>query len=134
MKVQQHNYPLPISEKLVEILEKEITLSGLDTSDGVILNFRDPDYDQESGGFHPVEIAVCVDGKIHYITDFSYVGMPPFAELAKELDFDFELKLFLQCGHEYSINQATEIYQLWQANFCSYYAMGIYQVTVASFR
>jgi hypothetical protein len=90
-------------------LEKEIDQSGLDTSNGVILNFRDPDYDQESGGFHPVEIAICVDGKIHYITDFFYVGMPPFAELVKELDFDFELKLFFQHGHEYQINQASAV-------------------------
>ena len=134
MKLQQNNYPLPVSKKLASILEKEIMESGLDTRDGVILNFRDPDYSSETGGFHPVEIAVCVDGKIHYITDFSYVGMPPFAELVKELDFDFELKLFFQHGYEYQINQAAEIYQLWEQNFCSYYEMGVYQVTVGSFR
>ena len=134
MKVQQYDYPLPVSKKLVEILEKEITLSKLDTHDGVIMNFRDPNYDQESGGYHPVGIAVCVDGKIHYITDFSYVGMPPFAELAKELDFDFQLNLFFQNEHEYPIAQATEIFQLWEQNFCSYYEMEVYQVTVGSFR
>jgi len=132
MKVQQQNYPLPISDKLVAILEKEIVKSGIDTQNGVIINFRDPDYSQVAGGFHPVEIA-CVDERIHYITDFSYVGMPPFAELAKELDFDLGLKLFQQQGHEYPLGHVAELFQLWEQNFCSYYHMGVYQVEVGEF-
>ena len=58
----------------------------------VTMNFRDPDYGPESGGFHPVEIRLQRQGNLWslvYITDFSYVGMGDYAGIGKEVDFDF---------------------------------------------
>ena len=88
MNTQQNGYPVAISQQLVAIIDKEIEACDVDTSEGVILNFRDPDYSAESGGYHPVEICVDAQGRIQYITDFAYYGQGPYAELDKELDFD----------------------------------------------
>lgn len=132
MKINQHSCLLPISDALATIINDEIVRADVDTSNGVILNFKDPDYSAETGGFHPVEIAVRNDGYLLYITDFTYVGSPPFAELVKELDFDFGYKVFQQYGHEYPLKQGTELYALWEVNFVSYYEMGVYVVSVGA--
>ena len=95
-----------------------------------VLTFKDDNYDPDSGGFHPVEIRIDPGGKIEYITDFSYVGNGPFAELVKEIDFDFSLRLFQHFGREHSIGHGLELYRLWERNFVAYYQMGVYSVRV----
>jgi Protein of unknown function (DUF2787) len=130
MHIQHTNYPLAISKKLVSILTTEIEKSGIDTSTGVIINFRDPDYNSETGGYHPVEISVDALGKIQYITDFTYVGQGHYAELAKELDFDFTNAQFQQMGRHFQIRDGAALYKIWQANFCHYYDWKVFDVTV----
>ena len=88
MNIQHKGYPVKISQQLVAIISKELAKTEVDTTEGVILNFRDPDYSAESGGYHPMEIYVNAEGRIQYITDFAYYGQGPYAELDKELDFD----------------------------------------------
>lgn len=133
MNIQINDYPLAISQQLVGILISEIEKNEVDGSEGVILNFRDPDYGAESGGYHPVEIAINEQGRIQYITDFAYVGMGPYAELEKELDFDFGYGLFQQMGREYPITQGAELFTLWQSNFCDYYQRQVYEVSCQPF-
>jgi len=91
----------------------------------VTINFRDPNYTSDDGGYHPVEIRLKNEGdgwRFCYITDFSFVGNGYMAELAKDLDFDFDAGV-LQCLHgTYPIEQAIEIFQVWESNFV-YYAM-----------
>ncbi len=57
MKIQtDKNYPLSISKKFITILSNEIAKAGIETStveNYVILNFRDPNYSSETGGYHP---------------------------------------------------------------------------------
>ena len=130
MNIQQNDYPVAISKQLVAILDKEIAASHVDTAEGVILNFRDPDYSAESGGYHPVEICVDALGRIQHITDFAYYGQGPYAELDKELDFDFSCSRFQQMGREYPIKQGASLFKIWQANFCSYYRCQVFQITV----
>ncbi len=132
MKVNQRSCLLAISDALVKIIEDEIGRAKVDTSIGAVLNFRDPDYSAEEGGYHPVEIAITSDGQMLYITDFSYVGTPPYAELAKELDFDFDIETCQQFDHLFRLKQAGGLFALWQKNFVSYYAMGVYTVTVGA--
>ena len=96
---------------------QEIETSNVDTSDGVILNFRDPDYSAESGGYHPVEICVNAQGRIQYITDFAYYGQGPYAELGKELDFDFGYGVFQQMGREFPIRDGANLFKIWQSQF-----------------
>ena len=125
-----HSHQLTISDLLVGIIQYEVDRSEIDVSDGIVLSFKDPDYSAEEGGYHPVEIAMQSDGCLMYITDFSYVGIPPDAELAKDLGFDFEYGVFQQYGREFPLVQAAEIFAMWQTNFVSYHGMGVYRVTV----
>lgn len=128
MKIQKNGYALPVGSDLIEILTKEIQASGKNGNGGLYINFRDPKYSPEAGGFHPVEVMVSGAGIIQYITDFAYVGYPP--ELVKELDFDFSMGIFQHMGREFPIGDNHSFFCLWQCNFCAYYSMGAFSVTV----
>lgn len=128
MNIQQHTYPLPVSENLLKILEQEIQKSDVSGNYLTIVKFRDPGYSPDTGGFHPVEVMLSATGEIQYITDFSYVGYP--AELVKEIDFDFSTGVTQCYDHEYPICQNQTLFVLWQTNFCCYYDMGIYNISV----
>jgi len=130
MNVKQTPYALPVSKQMFEVIQKSIEQSGSDFPNGVVINFKDPDYSAEEGGYHPIEIALNEEGCLLYITDFAYVYDGPFTELEKELDFDFSQGLFQQLGIDYPITQGTSLYELWEKNFLSYHSMGVYQVTV----
>ena len=132
MNIIQTGYPVAVSKQLVAIIAQELEASCIDASSGFILNFRDPDYSAESGGYHPVEIAVDGHGRIQYITDFAYVGGGRFAELDKELDFDFSYGKFQHMGREFDIKDGAALYKIWQSNFCSYYEWKVFQATVQS--
>jgi hypothetical protein len=129
MTIDPSGFPWKVSDRLLAILAQELDKVNL-KGGGAILNFRDPDYSAQQGGFHPVEIAISATGKIGYITDFAYIGRPPHSELVKEIDFDATLGLFQHYGHEYLLAQGRELFSVWQENFCDYYAMGVYTVTV----
>lgn len=132
MIIQHSGYPVAISEQLVAIISDELEKSAVDTSAGFIINFRDPDYSADSGGYHPVEISVDAEGRIQYITDFAYVGQSYYAELDKELDFDFGYGVFQQNGREYPIQRGVSLFEIWQNNFCGYYQRHVYEVTIQS--
>jgi len=130
MNIQHNDYPVNISQQLVTIISKELAKSEVDIAEGFIINFRDPDYSAESGGYHPVEIGVDAKGRILYITDFAYYGQGSYAELDKELDFDFGYGVFQQMGREYPVKQGASLFKIWQSNFCSYYRSQVFQVSV----
>jgi hypothetical protein len=91
----------------------------------VTINFRDPNYSADDGGYHPVEIRLENEGdgwRFFYITDFCYVGSGYMAELAKDLDFDFDTGVFQNLFGTYPIEQAIEVFQVWESNFV-YYAI-----------
>ncbi len=116
----------PISEKFREILAELVR----EQAGSCVLSFRDPGYSAENGGYHPVEIMVGSGGDIGYITDFSFVGIHPHTELAKELDFDFSNQVFEQLGFHYDISAGREIFKTWQENFCNYFCWGVFKVSV----
>ena len=117
MNIDQQAFPFPLSAAFLAILADEIAKVQLPQSAGVTLSFRDPNYSPERGGFHPVEICIAPGGRIQYVTDFAYVGRPPFAELAKEIDFDVSLGLFQHFGREFPIHTGRDLFALWQLNF-----------------
>ncbi|MDX2370961.1 MAG: DUF2787 family protein [Colwellia sp.] len=91
----------------------------------VTINFRDPNYSADDGGYHPVEIRLEDEGdgwRFCYITDFCYAGSGYCAELAKYLDFDFQAGVFQNLFGTYPIEQAIEVFQIWESNFV-YYSM-----------
>lgn len=132
MKLITDGCALPINKALIKIIEKELSQLEPSQGDFYILNFRDPDYSSETGGFHPVEIMLNEKGIIQYITDFAYVGQGNMTELAKEIDFDFSSGLLEHFGRCYPIEQGKELFDIWQQNFCAYYEMNIFQVTVSN--
>ena len=132
MTIKTDALPWQISKKLLAILEQELASSAIPVATGAIISFRDTEYSPETGGFHPVEIAIAPDGGLLYVTDFAYVGRPPYSELAKEIDFDFGMGLFQHFGREYPILSGRELFRLWQSNFVTYYGMGVYSVSIDS--
>ena len=136
--------PVRISHDLQTLLEQAISSALEDFPDEIpdgptpaalTLNYRDPDYSATTGGYHPVEIRLerWDDGwHLRYVTDFAYVGVGAYAELVKELDFDFSCQVFSHNAFgllsEKSLN---EWFQLWQENFLNYYAQQSYTVSVS---
>ncbi len=127
MKLQSPTV-LTLLPTLVALLEAEIAKANPGVEDGVILNFKDPNYSAETGGYHPVEIAIDATGKLLYITDFAYYGDGHYAELGKELDFDFSYNLFQQMGRDYPLKEGSELFDIWQCNFCEYVKWGVFEV------
>jgi hypothetical protein len=102
----------------------------LESSEVVALNFRDPTYSAESGGYHPVEIHVDSKGDVLSITDFAYFGCPPMVELGIELDWNFEQGSFRQYDSFYDLECGRGLLGLYVANFTAY--SGVYQVEVTT--
>lgn len=132
VKISTEGYPVNVTKKFARIVEDAINAGNVATDGGVIVNFRDPEYSADQGGYHPVEVMVSKDGWIRYVTDFAFVGQPPFAELAKELDFDFSQGLFQQMGRDYPIQEGRSLFRTWQANFCDYHKSGVFEVEVSA--
>jgi DNA-binding beta-propeller fold protein YncE len=130
MKIQTKECPYPVSSGFAGIIEAEIAKANLAGGVGAILSFRSPEYTPETGGFHPVEVAIDRAGRIIYVTDFAFVGQAPFHDLAKEIDFDFSLGLFQHFGVEHPLIEGKGLFALWQSNFVSYHHDNIYTVHV----
>jgi len=123
MKISTTNLPLPVSSKLTDLIRDALKGKDFTNKTSVTLNFRDPDYSAEKGGYHPVEIMLKIKGDewhILYITDFCYAGIGPYAELVKDLDFDFGAGVFQTQYGYYRIEEASDIYPVWEQNFCCY--------------
>jgi hypothetical protein len=98
-------------------------LEPYENEKAVTINFRDPNYSADDGGYHPVEIRLENEGdgwRFCYITDFVFVGSGYMAELAKDLDFDFQAGIFQNLFGTYPIEQAIEMFQIWESNFVFY--------------
>jgi len=127
---------LPVTRMLVAKLMALLADKPPATSQtGVTLNFHDPDYSPESGGFHPVEIRIepsttNSDWHICYITDFAYFGRH-YPELEKEIDFNFSTGIGYQAYvGDHPLNHFSGLYRLWEANFRSYLTDNLYQITI----
>ena len=135
MNINITNLPLAVSDKLTDLVKEALKGKDLTNKTSVTLNFRDPDYSAEKGGYHPVEINLKRKGDewhILYITDFCYVGIGPYAELVKDLDFDFGAGVFQTQYGYYRIEEASDIYPVWEQNFVFYWqSMDFFKYTTA---
>jgi len=123
IRIKHENLAVPMSPMFTLYIAG--LLAPYENEKAVTINFRDPNYSADNGGYHPVEIRLENDNdgwRFCYITDFCYVGSGYMAELAKELDFDFEAGVFQNLFGAYPIEQAIEMFQIWETNFV-YYAM-----------
>ena len=125
---------ISVSNKVINILKQTLKIQGLESEVSLItFNYRDSSYSIEHGGYHPVEIALqkeqCSEyWHFLYITDFSYCG-GPFAELCKELDFDFDTQTFSGAfvpSTSFSHRSVQEMFKMWQDNFLSYLEYGAF--------
>ncbi|QXX84394.1 DUF2787 family protein [Providencia sp. R33] len=134
MTIIQSGLRLPINPALVTLLLQEIQQSPppKPVFNAIVLNFRDPGYSPESGGFHPVEIRlVQLDNIWHYdyITDFAYMGAI-YPELEKEFDVCWpQGYLYHFALGDVDEQAGAEFFTLWQRNFIEYYHMGCYKVS-----
>jgi hypothetical protein len=67
-----------LDSEFVSVLNERLQDTSPDAKDVIALNYRDPQYSSDSGGYHPVEIHVGPDEGIQCITYFTCFGMPPF--------------------------------------------------------
>ena len=116
---------------LLDTLLKDTTIKS---SEIIALNFRDPTYSAENGGYHSVEIHVDSKGDVLSITDFAYFGAPPFVELGIELDWNFEQDSFRQFDSMYDLQCecGRSLLGLYTRNFTAYYHSGVYQVEITT--
>ncbi len=128
---------LPVAPALLALLCQEAAQTPLDLvrCTQLTFNFRNPGYSAEQGGVHPVEIRIIrgLDGWLFdYVTDFSYQGIGDFAEIGKELDFNFlDNEHFLLGWGPLRLTEAHELFALWQTNFMAYHRLESFTVTVS---
>jgi hypothetical protein len=121
-----------LNPDFVAIMNNQLRDVSLDASEVIALNFRDPTYSSENGGYHPVEIHINSKGDITSITDFAFFGAPPFVELGIELDWSFEQDSFRQFDCMYDLECGRSLLGLYLANFTAYYNSGVYRVEVTT--
>ncbi|MCT6519175.1 DUF2787 domain-containing protein [Proteus vulgaris] len=136
MTIIQSGLRLPINPVLTTLLLHDIqhsSPSNKSTSNAVILNYYDPYYSPESGGYHPVEIRLfqldnewCFD----YITDFAYMGTI-YPELEKEFDVCWSQGyLYHAALGDIDERAGDAFFKLWQENFIQYHKMGCYTLRI----
>ncbi|SJZ62277.1 Protein of unknown function [Trichlorobacter thiogenes] len=102
----------------------EDILSSLAKEKGdYIISFRSSEYSVEKGGYRPVEVMIR-DSQVIYVTDFTYVGSGPYAELVKGMDWDFAAGECGQTGMYFDLEEAVELWGLYQSNFVDYFRAG----------
>ena len=119
---------LSISPKLYSHLQLAVSNIVIESDvTQITINFRDTTYSASAGGYHPVEISfqketLNNEWSLLYITDFCYYGSP-YAELVKEIDFDFSAETFyLLNSPSMFIKRSTvrRFYRTWENNFLAY--------------
>lgn len=128
--------PVAVPQAFTDILSTELDKAKLhDDKTDVTLNFRDPTYSAETGGFRPVEVRSIRQGNewhLDYVTEFTYVGMGPYAELVTDLNFDFGCQAFTCMYGNIPKQELNEAFKDWSRNFTTYYLDDIYEVSVTT--
>lgn len=130
MHIQAQGYALPIDPALIDLLNRQLASRHHPPGKLLVLQFRDPDYDDILGGYHPVDIAVDGQGRILWITDFAYTEVAGVTELARELDFDFFREIFQHRGFCQPLTYGADLFRLWQSNFLHYVQMNVFDVRI----
>jgi len=122
-------------EHFYQVIELELAqLSTEEHCNAITLNFRDPLYSADRGGFHPIEIRLEKQQehwRLVYTTDFSF-HRQPYPELVKEIDICFNRKQVYSVYSGWMNEQeGIELIKLFADNFHTYYGMGVYQIHVS---
>lgn len=138
MALQIEQVPgLKVPDSFIDVIVSAVIERGdsVGGTKAVTLNFRDPDYSPEAGGFHPVEVRLekqATSWQLVYITDFSYQGRHT-PELIKEIDVCFSIKqVYHFLAGWLNARESKELLALFISNFVEYYNTGCYQVTITT--
>lgn len=138
MALQIEQVPgLKVPDSFIDVIVSAVIERGdsVGGTKAVTINFRDPDYSPEAGGFHPVEVRLekqATSWQLVYITDFSYQGRHT-PELIKEIDVCFSIKqVYHFLAGWLNAREGKELIALFISNFVDYYNTGCYQVTVTT--
>lgn len=76
--LHQPTLDLPLSDEFIALIVTHLAALP-DTCQNVVLNFLNPEYSAENGGWHPVEIRLIRSEQteiwqLDYLTDFSWQG------------------------------------------------------------
>ncbi len=139
MTIHQSGLRLPIaqvfSQLLLHELDNSVVNSAIDLTlvRAVTMNFRDPLYSAETGGFHPVEIRLLrlhEQWQFDYVTDFSFMGSY-YPELEKELDICWSQGyIYHFMMGDIDEEEGGALFELWQRNFIQYHKMKCYEVSI----
>jgi len=134
--IEHHALCLTFSNELLELTCELLKSSEIKTSSIITINCRSPSYSAESGGYRPQELAFKVLSEKSllplYVTEFTYVGGGYCPELVKALDFDFTSSVFQNEYGTAPLESMDELFQIWQQNFLSYFALGVYEVSISA--
>lgn len=139
MTIYQSGLRLPIAQAFSQLLLNELDNSvinsaiDLTTVRAVTMNFRDPLYSAETGGFHPVEIRLFRrhgQWQFDYVTNFSFMGSY-YPELEKELDICWSQGyIYHFMMGDIDEEEGGALFELWQRNFIQYHKMKCYEVSI----
>lgn len=89
----------------------------------------------KQGALVPVEVRSIRQGNewhLDYVTEFTYVGMGPYAELVTDLNFDSGCQAFTCLYGNIPKLELNEAFNFWARNFTAYYLDSIYEVSVTT--
>ena len=135
MKLIINRNQLPLMPNcFYQVIEKELANVDPKNANAITLNFRDPDYSAEDGGFHPVEVRLEKQQdhwRLVYVTDFAYRGHP-YPELVKDIDICFNSKqVYSLFSGWIGERECRSLINLFTQNFTAYFDMGVYKVKVS---
>lgn len=135
-RIDQAGFILPVSRSFTQLMFNVLSTAPdmPSSTQAVTLNFRDPQYSSERGGYHPVEIRLIrlnEGWRFDYVTDFGFVGTV-YPELEKILDFSWTQRyVFESQMGDLTDAEGRELFTLWQQNFVSYWHADAYTTTVS---
>ncbi|MEC4727875.1 DUF2787 domain-containing protein [Shewanella sp. D64] len=134
MSIQLDKAQVPkMSRAFYQLLEQQLQSLATKEANAIMLNFRDPDYSAENGGYHPVEVRLEKQQdlwRLVYVTDFAYHGHP-YPELVKDIDICFNSKqVYSLFSGWIGELESRELVSMFSENFIAYQEMGAYTVYI----
>ncbi|WP_371377716.1 DUF2787 family protein [Thalassotalea aquiviva] len=133
MKIKR-NTELSLPDTFYQLIEKEI-IEASKPDEGakrITLNFLDPGYCAQTGGYHPVNVGLVKDMKewrLISISDYAYQGLSN--DLVKEIDICFTTnKAYSMFTEWLDSGDSQELLSMLLNNFVEYYDMGVYRTAV----
>ncbi|WP_371374873.1 DUF2787 family protein [Thalassotalea aquiviva] len=130
MKIKRST-ELSLPGTFYQLIEKEIIDVGKPDEDAkrITLNFLDPGYCAQTGGYHPVNV-----GLVKNMNEWRLVSISDYAYQDSSNDLVKEIEICFTTNKAYSMftgwldsGDSQELLSMLINNFVEYYAMGVYR-------